>query len=145
MNVECAFFDTNVLIYLHDEGQSAKQAVARELFRRHFLERRVALSTQVLQEFYVTITRKTVRMPVKQARALLADYAQMLLVTIHASHILQAIDWSDRYQVSFWDALILAAAKSAGATVVYSEDLSHTQNYGGVRVVNPFVQDVTAL
>ncbi len=136
--IETAFFDTNILVYLHDQRLPRKQAIARELFHLYFSERKGILSTQVIQEFFVSITRKAARLPIQEAKRLVADYLQLHVVTVHPLHILDAIDIQARLQLAFWDALIVAAAKSAGASVLFSEDFSHGHTYDGVQVTDPF-------
>ncbi len=136
--IETAFFDTNILVYIHDASVPHKQEIARATLQRHAAERKAALSTQVLQEFFVTVSVKGAHVPVRLAARLVADYARLNVVRIEPRHILEAIDLHMRFHVSFWDALILAAATSAGASVVFTEDLSHGQIYGGIRVENPF-------
>jgi predicted nucleic acid-binding protein len=98
------------------------------------------LSTQVLQEFYVNI-RKKARAPVSAADAKqwLADYLNWEVVVNDGNAVIEAIDLEERYRVSFWDALILQAASSAGAAIVYSEDLSHGQQYANLLVQNPLL------
>ena len=136
--IETAFFDTNVLIYIHDLRAPKKMAIAEALFGRHCSEKREVLSTQVLQEYYVNITRKTARLPLWQARSLVAHYMRLNVVIVQPLHILQAIDLHIRFRLSFWDGLILATAKSAGASILFSEDFTHGRTYDGVRVENPF-------
>jgi predicted nucleic acid-binding protein len=136
---ELAFFDTNILVYIHDRSSTAKRRTALELFRCHSTDRTLVLSTQVLQEFFVTVTEKAARVPVAQARGLVADYSRLNVVSIQSGHVLEAIDVKARFRLSFWDALILAAAKSAEARVLYTEDLSHGRDYDGVRAHNPFL------
>ncbi len=135
---ETAFFDTNILVYMHDQQSDYKQGIARELFGKYFSERRGALSTQVIQEFFVSVTGKAARMPILGAKKLVADYLQLNVITVQPAHILDAIEIQSRHQLSFWDALVLAAAKSAGATLLFSEDFSHGRVYDGVRAHNPF-------
>jgi predicted nucleic acid-binding protein len=130
---ELAFFDTNVLIYMHDPRAAYKRDVALGLFRRHLYSKTLVISTQVLQEFYVTVSRKIENIKSGQARAITAEYARLHV------HVLEAIDLHGRYKLSFWDGLILAAAKAANASLVLSEDFSHGQVYDGVRAENPFV------
>jgi predicted nucleic acid-binding protein len=98
------------------------------------------LSTQVLQEFYVNI-RKKARAPVSAAGAKqwLADYLNWEVVVNDGNAVIEAIDLEERYRVSFQDALILQAASSAGAAIVYSEDLNHGQQYANLLVQNPLL------
>ncbi len=135
---ETAFFDTNVLVYLFDTREPGKRETARRLVDSYFRERRGIVSTQVLQEFFVTVTGKAIQLPVVTAAGVVADYATLKVVIIEPRHIMDAIDIHTRFQLSFWDGLILAAAKSGGAAVLYSEDFSHGQSYDGVEVRNPF-------
>ncbi len=135
-----AFVDTNILVYAHDRGSGAKHAVATDLVRRLWIEQTGYLSTQVVQEFYINVRRKA-RNPISsaEARGLVEDYLNWHLVINDGETILHALDLEKRYQVSFWDALILRSAQLSGAPILYSEDLSNGQTYGRVRVVNPFV------
>jgi predicted nucleic acid-binding protein len=138
MSDKC-FVDTNVLVYAHDATAGARHEKARELVERLWHDRRGVLSTQVLQELYVNVRRRA-RHPLAlaDARALLADYARWDVVVNTAESILDALEIEERYGLSFWDALIVQAAQAAAAATLYSEDLSHGQSYGSVKVVNPF-------
>jgi predicted nucleic acid-binding protein len=136
MNGAKAFFDTNVLLYMYG-GDTAKQARAKELFRQYARTGHMLLSTQVVQEFYAAGSRK-LGMPRRELRDAAAALLDCPLVVIGASHILSAIQNEERHQVSFWDALILAAAESGGAEVLYTEDLNDGQQYGAVQARNPF-------
>lgn len=133
-----AFFDTNILVYLFDKHDPQNRAIAGQLVGRYFSEERGVLSTQVLQEFFVNVTRKAAQLPSSEATVVVANFLQMEVVVVTGAHILDAIAIHERYQLSFWDGLILAAAKSAGATVLLSEDFSHGAVYDGVTVENPF-------
>jgi predicted nucleic acid-binding protein len=134
-----AFFDTNILIYMHDRNAIYKRDVALSLFRRHLYSHTLVISTQVLQEFYVNVSRRTENIRSGYAREITAEYARLNVVSIHPSHVLAAVDLHTRYKLSFWDSLILVAAKAADALLVWSEDLGHGQVYDGVRVENPFL------
>ena len=135
-----AFVDTNILVYAHDRGAGPKHELAKDLVHRLWTNQAGCLSTQVVQEFYVNVRRKA-RNPVSsmQARDLVEDYLLWHLVINDGETILHALDLESRYQVSFWDALILRSAQLSGAPILYSEDLSNGQAYGRVKVVNPFV------
>ena len=133
------FFDTNVLVYVHDQRSPYKREIARRLYAAHLYQGSLALSTQVLQEYFVAITRKTQQVSVRDARNLVSHLAGLNVVSIEPAHVVSAIDLHARHQISFWDSLIIVAAKAAGARTVLSEDLSHGQTYDGVRVENPFV------
>lgn len=140
MSEDRAFVDTNILVYAHDGAAGEKHARAKALVTRLWEERRGVLSTQVLQEFYVNIRSKAAA-PVSatEAKQWLVDYLNWEVVINDGNAVIEAIDLEERYEISFWDALILQAASSAGAAVVYSEDLNHGQEYAGVRVQNPLL------
>ena len=109
------------------------------LLSRLWETRTGVLSVQVLQELFVTLTRKVPQpMPPVQARQLVSDLATWPVFAPAAADVLEAIDGMARWQVSFWDAMLLTAARRAGAHLVWSEDLNHGQQYGGVTVRNPF-------
>jgi predicted nucleic acid-binding protein len=98
------------------------------------------LSTQVLQELYLNLRRKvSAPLPVEEVRLLIRDYATWEVVSNTPESILQALDIEMRYRTSFWDALILQAAESAGASILYSEDLAAAQHYGAIQIVNPLI------
>ena len=102
-------------------------------------ERTGALSTQVLQELYVSLRRKAGRpLSATQAREIVADYLRWEVVVNTGESILDAIALEERYRLSFWDALVIHAARECGAEILYSEDLNNGQIYDSVRVVNPF-------
>jgi predicted nucleic acid-binding protein len=103
------------------------------------VSRNGALSVQVLQEFYVAVTRKAVPpLPPEQARAIVDRLTLWPIVEPTARDVLDAIDNSDRWRISFWDAMLLTAANKADAAVLWSEDLNPGQVYGRVTVQNPF-------
>ena len=133
------FCDTNVLVYAHSAAAGAKWTRAQELVNRLWDERVGALSVQVLQEFYVTVTRRgTPPLSPDAARAIVEDLASWHVVEPTARDVLDAIDGSVRWRVSFWDAMLLVAANRAGAAVLWSEDLNDGQLYGSATVRNPF-------
>jgi len=135
-----SFFDTNILLYLYDDDEPEKKAKVLEAFDREVEMGRATLSTQVLQEFYVNATRK-LRSPLspERAEARVRDFSRLPLVRVDATLILSAISRSQRMSFSFWDALIVEAALSAGADRLLTEDLQHGQKISGLRVENPFL------
>jgi predicted nucleic acid-binding protein len=135
------FFDTNILVYLFDADAPEKQARAREIFDKHVRDGDFFLSTQVLQELYVTLTRK-LDVPMNQAEAydVIAALGEMPVIHADTTLVLAAIQLSQRQQLSFWDAMILEAARKSGASILFTEDLQHGQLIEGVRVENPFVE-----
>ena len=132
------FLDTNVLIYAVDGGDASKDKRLRS--RQIIRETTFGVSAQVVLEFYVVATRK-MKKPLSVGIA--AQWVDRLckaeFVAIDAAIIKMAIERSNRFQISYWDAAILAAAEALGASTVFSEDLSHGQSYGPVTVVNPFL------
>ena len=136
-----AFVDTNVLVYAYDRAAGVKRDLARNLLETLWNEGRGVLSTQVLQEFYVNVRRKA-RPPVSQdeARALVSDYLAWGPIANDGAAVLEAIDVGHRFRISFWDALVVVAARKADASLLYSEDLNHGQIYGSIRVHNPFLE-----
>jgi predicted nucleic acid-binding protein len=136
---ERVFLDTNVLVYLFDADDPAKQRRAQEFLLSQELRGRVILSTQVLQEFYVSVTRK-LAIPLDPDTAFTAvqDLTAFPVVQVDTSLILLAIRRSDQAKISFWDALILESALVGGATTLYSEDFQNGAVFGRVRVMNPF-------
>ena len=137
------FVDTNILVYAYDRGAGDKHAQARRTIGRLWAEGSGTLSTQVLQEFYINVRRKAQRpISISSARSLVADYMAWDPVVNDGTSILEAIDAERRYKISFWDALIIVAAQKSEADVILSEDFSHGQKYGSVRVLNPFDVDL---
>ena len=133
------FVDTNVLLYAHDASETEKQPIARALLEDLWADRSGVLSTQVLQEFYVLATRKfTPPMRRSEARELVALYATWPVVQVDVELILDATALEERAQLSFWDALIVEAARRAGATRLVSEDLQDGRRIAGMVVDNPF-------
>lgn len=134
------FVDTNILVYAYDRTAGNKFGRARELIERLWDSGEGVLSTQVLEEFYVSVTGK-IPQPLKpeRARDIVADLGTWKVALLEVPDVLKASRLSERYKLSFWDGLILAAAQKEGATVVWSEDFNHGQNYDGATVQNPFV------
>jgi predicted nucleic acid-binding protein len=132
------FVDTNILMYAHDAAAGAKHERAKQLLEQLWRDRAGVVSTQVLQELCVNLLRK-IRTPLdtKAIHYIVADYLTWEVVVNTGDSILHALDIQERYRISFWDALVIQAADASGAEVVYSEDFSENQKYGGVRVVNP--------
>ena len=133
------FVDTTILMYAHDAAAGEKHERARALVEELWETRSGVVSTQVLQELAVNLRRKAKKpLGAKATRDIVSDYLAWQVVVNGGDSILEALDIEARYQVSFWDALVIHAAQVAGTSIVYSEDLSHGQHYGLVRVMNPF-------
>ena len=131
------FFDTNVLVYAQDLDAPHKRERSRQLMAEVAATGRGVISTQVLQEYYVTATRKLGVAPLA-AKSVVQSFRMFEIVQLSPEVIEQAIDRSVLSQLSFWDALIVAASAASGCTTIYSEDLNAGQVIGGVKVVNPF-------
>jgi predicted nucleic acid-binding protein len=133
------FVDTNILVYAYDRASGAKHERARKLVDQLWESGNGTVSTQVLQEFVVYLRRKVAHpLNTQETRRVLQDFMGWNVFVNTAQSILQALEIEERYKISFWDALIVQAAEGTGAEILYTEDLSHGQIYGGVRVVNPF-------
>ena len=132
------FVDTNILIYAHDTSAGVKHERAKALVEGLWRDRTGVVSTQVLQELAVNLRRKAGRpLDAKATREIVTDYLTWHVFVNRGETVLEALDLEGRFQVSFWDALVLQAAQASGAEVLYTEDLSDGQAYGSVRVVNP--------
>jgi len=133
------FIDTNILLYA--ASTSPEESAKRERARALLVRPDWGLSVQVLQEFYVNLVR-----PHRQAMAhddavrLIGQLLRRPLAVTDPDLLLQALALKQRFQLSYWDSAIVAAAQRLGARVLCTEDLSHGQDYDGVRVVNPFLE-----
>lgn len=134
------FVDTNILIYAFDASAGTKQASAQQLLERLWKTGTGCLSIQVLQEFFVTATRK-VAFPllIDEAIERIREFAAWNVFSPTADDVLAAIGLQKLAQLSFWDAMVLQAASELGCGVLWTEDLTDGQVLRGVRVRNPFV------
>ncbi len=136
MSDDQVFVDTNILVYAHDRDAGSKHLMAKEileaLWNRPILP---CISTQVLQEVYVNLIRKKVKAP--DARETIVNYLEWDVVDNDRALLLEGIRFREKWSVSFWDALIIAAAKRAKAKEIWSEDLNPGQIYEGIVVKNP--------
>ncbi len=132
------FVDTNILVYAHDVDQADKHRTARSILIELMSSRSGALSPQVLQEFYVTATRKIAKpLSKRAAREIVEDFSVWCIDTT-AAEVAAAFRLEDEAKISFWDALICASALKAGATILLSEDMNAGQKIAGLRIQNPF-------
>ena len=132
------FVDTNILIYAHDRSAGVKHDRARRAVERLWNTGEGALSTQVLEELCINLRRKLANpLATDEVRQLIQDYLSWEVVVNTPESVLQALEIEVRHKISFWDALVLQAAESAGAVVLYSEDLATGHHYGTIQVVNP--------
>jgi predicted nucleic acid-binding protein len=138
------FVDTNVFIYALDEADLQKQEAARIWRAELWKSRRGRISYQVLQEFYAKVTRRWPQAR-QQARAEVRDLLAWRPVSVDAAILDRGWTLQDRYQLSFWDALIVAAARAASCRYLLTEDLQAQQDLDGVVVINPFSVDPAAL
>ncbi|HUK01484.1 MAG TPA: PIN domain-containing protein [Steroidobacteraceae bacterium] len=134
------FVDTNILVYAHDADAGVKRDRAIEKLRQLWETDTGRLSVQVLQEFYVNVTRKlTTRVARSTAREVVSAYGAWVREPTTAETVLRASDIAELAQISFWDALIVAAAEQSGAAELLSEDLNDGQEIAGIKVINPLV------
>ena len=132
------FFDTNILVYAEDKSEPVKQAKAIELFEEHRRNHTGVVSLQVLQEYFVNVTRKKHLDP-QVARRKVELLSGLDVAQPDLSGILAAIDLHRLRGLSYWDALVVHMARQAGCSVLLSEDLQHGQMIDGVKIVNPFL------
>ncbi len=137
MSVEWKFVDTNVLVYLFDADAPDKRTRAQELLREE--RNAIVLSIQVLGEFYVTVTRKFAEtLSLDTAARAVDSFGRFRVQPLHPETVNAAIRRSRSTQFSYWDALIVEAALSAGAGVLFTEDFQDGQRIDGLQIVNPF-------
>ena len=134
------FVDANVLIYAHDLTAGTKRERARALVADLWRSELGCVSVQVLQEFYVNVTRKLAAPLSPDAAAkVIADLAAWQVHQPTADDILDAIRLQTRHKISFWDAMVIASAQALRCGIIWSEDLNHGQRYDTVTVRNPFI------
>jgi predicted nucleic acid-binding protein len=135
------FVDTNILVYAYDHTAEAKFERSRELMEKLWESGEGVVSTQVLEEFYVTVTAKIPnRLKPGEARQIISDLGTWRVAVLEITDVLAASEIAERHQLNFWDGLILAAAHKEEAATLWSEDFNHGQKYGEITVYNPFKQ-----
>jgi predicted nucleic acid-binding protein len=132
------FLDSNILVYADDESEPVKKRIAIEIVKNHMRQRNAVVSLQVLQEYFVTVTRK-LHLEVETARAQVEFFSGFSVAAPSVRDILGAIDLHRFHGFSYWDALILRMAKQSGCRILLSEDLQHGRVVDGVEIVNPFL------
>jgi len=134
------FVDTNILVYAYDNSAGQKHQFAEQFLGQFWENGNGCLSIQVLQEFYVSVTRKIIY-PLDHftARQIVSNLTHWRLFIPEGNDLLLAIDLQQSYRISFWDALVVHSAARLGCKQLFSEDLSHGEIYGGVQVTNPFL------
>lgn len=136
------FVDSNVLVYANDPAAGFKQDQARHRIAALWRSSTAVLSVQVLQETYVTITRKLPQtITPDAARDIVSTYGAWPTHVPDLGVVLDASEVAERNRISFWDALIVVSARAMGAEVLLTEDLSHEQVIEGIRVEDPFMED----
>ena len=134
------FVDTNILIYAHDLDAGQRNTISADILRNLWENRIGIISTQVLQEFYVNVTRKIENpLPKSKARGIIESYLAWPVELNDAKTVLAASEIEERYMLSFCDALIVASARNAKAEKIITEDLNHGQLIEGILIENPFV------
>ena len=136
---DLVFVDTNVLVYFHDATEPDKQAPAARWLEALWRRRTGRISYQVLQEFYVTVTAKLdPGLAAETARESVQALEAWKPVAVGGPILARAWSVQDRYSLSWWDALIVSAAQSAGCSALLTEDLQHGQDLDGLTVISPF-------
>jgi predicted nucleic acid-binding protein len=132
-----SFFDTNVLVYADDKGAPSKQRRAVDLVASHRRAQTGVVSLQILQEYFVTVTRK-LKVDPQVARRKVELLGEFDVATPEVADILAAIDLHRLHGFSFWDAMVLRSAKQTGCSVLFTEDFQEAREIDGIRIVNPF-------
>jgi predicted nucleic acid-binding protein len=132
-----SFLDTNILVYTDDADAGDKADIAIDLIEQGMRSQLGVISTQVMQEYYVAVTRKLQLQP-ELARQRLEFFSLLPCYQTTQSDVFDAINLSLLYKLSFWDSLILQAAKRSSCSYLLSEDLNHNQTIEGVTIINPF-------
>jgi len=133
------FVDTNVLVYAYDQDEGAKQAVARHILREALVDGNAVVSSQVLGEFFIAVTRRIPDpLTVDEAQQAVAALQGLRVVAVDGAMVDRAIETHRQYQISYWDGLIIAAAERAECATLLTEDLSADQMYHGLRAQDPF-------
>lgn len=135
------FLDTNIMVYAYDTSAGEKHALAKEIVSKLWATATGVLSTQVLQEFFVSVTKKVPKpLEVALEKKIVRDFLKWEVVINDGESVLDAIDIHKKYHYSFWDSLIVEAALKSRCDVLYSEDLSHNQVVEVITIENPFLR-----
>ena len=133
------FLDTNVLVYLFDRDAPAKQKKAREILESEGGAGNIVISTQVLEEFYVSVTRKLGKpLSEQEAEGAARDFSRLDVVEIDLDMVLRSIATARSQRISLWDSLIIEAAQARGCRRLLTEDLQNGRKFGALQVENPF-------
>ncbi|MHB1660756.1 MAG: PIN domain-containing protein [bacterium] len=139
MKEDKIFVDTNVLVYAFDISAGIKHEKAKEIVENCWRLENGIISSQVMEEFYVCLTKK-IPVPIDSniVKQIIKDFLKWKTVVIGGDIILEAIDIHERYKYSFWDSMIIASALKGGANIIFSEDFSNKQAINGTVIKNPF-------
>jgi len=133
------FIDTNILVYAFDSSEKEKQDIAQKLLNKEGIIGEITLSTQVLQEFFVIVTRKLKEpLSIEDASKTIQFFSVYPLVQISPKLILKAIERHQNESFSFWDALIVEAALQVDCKILFSEDMQDERQIGRLKIINPF-------
>ncbi len=133
------FLDTNILVYAYDLDEKLKHQIAKDILTDCWNNRSGTLSTQVIQEFYVTLTRKLPKkLPVHEIREIIREFMSWPIYQITSVDIVKASELEEKYGYTFWDSLIITAAQNTDAAILYSEDMQDGQQLDNLRIINPF-------
>ena len=134
------FIDTNLLVYAHDVKNPKKMGIAQQLIFEGIRNDSGTISTQVLSEFFVTVTKKLERsIGINEAKLEIELLRSLTVVEIEYEMVIRAINIHKEYKVSYWDALIIVAALRSQCTKLYTEDLNPGQTFEGLEIVNPLI------
>ncbi len=136
---ERSFLDTNIFVYTDDADAPDKSALAIELVEQALTSKKGVISTQVLQEYVAATTRK-LGVAIETAKDRARLFARMSVIQISTDDVMAAVDLVQLHRLSFWDALIIQAARKAECRVLLTEDLQHGRVIDGVTIINPFLQ-----
>ena len=139
MNGDRVFVDTNVIVYAYDKDAGKKHRIAADIMKDLWRSGRGTISTQILQEFFVTLTKKiSAPMDISVVRETIRRLSKWDVAIIDVDTIIRATELQERYNYSFWDSLVVAAAIASGVRTIFAEDLSDGQTIEGITIKNPF-------
>lgn len=139
MNGDKVFVDTNVIVYAYDRDAGEKHRVAADIMKDLWRSGLGTISTQILQEFFVTLTKKiSAPMDISVVRETIRRLSKWDVLLIDVDTIIRATELQERYKYSFWDSLIIASAIAGGARTILSEDLADGQTIQDITIKNPF-------
>lgn len=139
MSGDNVFVDTNVIVYAYDKDAGEKHLIAANIMKELWHSGLGTISTQILQEFYVTLTKKiSAPLDIPVVREMIRRLSKWDVLLIDMDTIIRATELQERYRYSFWDSLIIASAIASGARTILSEDLADGQTIQGVSIKNPF-------